>query len=666
MAIAKVIYKESSSATGEVWMDVTQKTVTSATMLSDITALKNDGTGVVGNIAFKSATNLRFSSSTATFVVPSGYYSGAINWTITSKGAETFTPAETVQTIASYQWLTGSQTIAAISSTYVGTGVSRRTAANLTANGSTITAAAGYYSSAVSKSISGGTATTPATTITANPTITVNANGLITATTSTSQNITPTIVSGYISTGTAGKISVSGTNTSQLTSVAAATIYPSTVAQTISSGRYLTGTQTFAPVTTVNLEASYIASGVTVKVGDAANASRISQVTGTFAGGGGGFYEAWAVNDTTNNPIDASNSEHLTGIAALSRIHNRAFYGRGFTYGTYNFNEVSAIDLEGFCVAAGPYNASPKSITLNFPKCTYVGVSAFRGFYALYSVTLPLAQSLNSSTFYNCSSMQYIELGSCSEIGSNCFVNCTALSSVSIPECVRIYTYGFASNYSLSSVYSPKLKRIDDNGFSQCHTLQYITLSNCESLGRYAFADCSQLAGPIVASRLSYVSQCAFISCITLSEIDFPSCTYFSSGVFSQCRGLTKAYLSALTTLPAYTFYSCSQLNDVSLPVCSIISSSAFQGCSGLESITLPACTYIYASAFYSCYKLSAVYLTGSSMAALATRSALWSTPIQDSSYLGYFGSIYVPSSLLASYQTATNWVSYSSRIVGI
>lgn len=51
MAISKVIYKSSASAQGETWMDVTGKTVTASSMLNGVTALKNDGTDVTGNIA---------------------------------------------------------------------------------------------------------------------------------------------------------------------------------------------------------------------------------------------------------------------------------------------------------------------------------------------------------------------------------------------------------------------------------------------------------------------------------------------------------------------------------------------------------------------------------------------------------------------------------------
>lgn len=62
-----------------------------------------------------------------------------------------------------------------------------------------------------------GSATTPATTITANPTISVSASGLITASVSKTQGVTPSVTAGYVSSGTSGTIAVSGSNTSQLT-----------------------------------------------------------------------------------------------------------------------------------------------------------------------------------------------------------------------------------------------------------------------------------------------------------------------------------------------------------------------------------------------------------------------------------------------------------------
>ena len=126
-----------------------------------------------------------------------------------------------------------------------------------------------------------GSATTPATTITANPTITVSSSGLITATASASQNITPTISAGYVSSGTAGTVTVSGSKTQQLTTKGATIYNTSTTDQTIASGTYLTGTQTIKAVTVSGLDASKILSGTTVMVGDANDADRIASVSGT-------------------------------------------------------------------------------------------------------------------------------------------------------------------------------------------------------------------------------------------------------------------------------------------------------------------------------------------------------------------------------------------------
>jgi hypothetical protein len=51
MPVSKIIFKSSAEATPEVWMDTTQKTVTAGSMLDGVTALKNDGSDITGNIS---------------------------------------------------------------------------------------------------------------------------------------------------------------------------------------------------------------------------------------------------------------------------------------------------------------------------------------------------------------------------------------------------------------------------------------------------------------------------------------------------------------------------------------------------------------------------------------------------------------------------------------
>lgn len=140
----------------------------------------------------------------------------------------------------------------------------------LNVNGSgTYTAPTGHaYSPVV---VPAGSVTAPSSISGTSATVSTGTNTL---TLSKSVSVTPNVTtSGYISSGTAGNSSVS--LTASVTTKAAATITPGTTNQTISSGTYLTGTQTISG--DANLVAGNIKSGTT-----------IFGVLGTYTGGGGG------------------------------------------------------------------------------------------------------------------------------------------------------------------------------------------------------------------------------------------------------------------------------------------------------------------------------------------------------------------------------------------
>ena len=204
MAVAKVIYKSSAEATPEVWMDTTQKTVDAGKLLSGETALKNDGTGVTGNIATKTSSNLTASGATVT--APAGYYAsdasksvstatqatpsisvnsstGVITASATqtagyvsagtksatenlsTQAGATVSPTESEQTaVAAGKYTLGAVKVGAISSTYVGSGVTQNDSDDLTTSGATVTAPAGYYAEDATKTIASGTEGTPTAT----------------------------------------------------------------------------------------------------------------------------------------------------------------------------------------------------------------------------------------------------------------------------------------------------------------------------------------------------------------------------------------------------------------------------------------------------------------------------------------------------------------------
>lgn len=192
-----------------------------------------------------------------------GYYYGTITGNpvqLPTASASTYTPTESEQTILGVgTYITGSIKIAAISSTYVGSNIARKSSADLTASGSVVTAPAGYYSASASKAVAAGSVAVPNKTITANPTISVSAAGVITASVAGSSNVSPTVTAGYVTSGTQGTMSVSGSSTFSLTTQAAATITPSESQQTaVASQRYTTGNVVVAAIS-----ADYVGSSVT-------------------------------------------------------------------------------------------------------------------------------------------------------------------------------------------------------------------------------------------------------------------------------------------------------------------------------------------------------------------------------------------------------------------
>ena len=132
-------------------------------------------------------------------------------------------------------------------------------------------------------------------------------------------------------------------------------------------------------------------------------------------------------------------------------------------------------------------------------------------------------------------------------------------------------------------------------------------------------------------------------------------------------RTLSTYTNSRVTSIGSYAFEYCSRLTTVSFPAVTTIGSYAFCYCSRLTTVSFPAATSIDVYAFYNCYKLGSVFLAGSSVCTLSNSNAFAGTPYTGhSTYFSGTPYIYVPSSLVASYQAATNWTYFSSYFSAI
>lgn len=180
--------------------------------------------------------------------------------------------SETVTADSGYDGLDEvSVSVGAISSTYVGSGITQRSSTDLSVSGATVTAPAGYYSSSASVSVSSGTEGTPSATkgtvsnhaVSVTPSVT-NSAGYISGGTHTG-----TAVSVSASELVSGTLSVTSSGTKDVTNYASASIPAGTVTapSTISgsSATVSTGTNTLTLSKTVSVTpsvtAGYVSSG---------------------------------------------------------------------------------------------------------------------------------------------------------------------------------------------------------------------------------------------------------------------------------------------------------------------------------------------------------------------------------------------------------------------
>ena len=149
---------------------------------------------------------------------------------------------------------------------------------------------------------------------------------------------------------------------------------------------------------------------------------------------------------------------------------------------------------------------------------------------------------------------------------------------------------------------------------------------------------CNMLQKVEIGKNVTSIGNSAFYSCYSLSSVSIPQ---------------------GVTSIDTYTFYNCSSLSSVSIPSSvTSIGSSAFYNCHSLSSVSIPSSvTSIGNSAFSSCYGMAIYDFTNhTSVPTLVSTNAFSSIPSDCV--------IKVPSSLLSTWKSATNWSTYASKIV--
>lgn len=209
-------------------VDLTGTTATADKILSGYGAFGADGAWMDGTAIASSGSGVVWQDS-------QGYVHLSDEGDIPLQ-TKTVTPSETAQAITpdNGYYALDKVNVGAISSSYVGSDIARRSSSDLTASGATVTVPSGYYSAQASKTVASGSVTAPTSIGGTAATVTTGTNTL---TLSKTVSVTPNVTAaGYISSGTAGNSSVSLTASISTRSSSDLTVSGATV--TVPSGYY--------------------------------------------------------------------------------------------------------------------------------------------------------------------------------------------------------------------------------------------------------------------------------------------------------------------------------------------------------------------------------------------------------------------------------------------
>lgn len=395
----------------------------------------------------------------------------------------------------------------------------------------------------------------------------------------------------------------------------------------------------------------------------------------------------------------------------------------------YNKSEIPEHKLEAQYFL-GSLSASSCSLTqLSLSKLKYISPYALYQCNGITEVNLPEVRIIPQYAFAFCTNISSLNISKVEEIGDAAFQRCSGLTELNLGDVKSIGTYAFSQCYSLNTVSINTIYSIGAYAFQYCSKLKSITLNEINSLGGYAFAYCYSLSEVTINPRnYAYINGQVFLECSGLQKVtinlpekgltnnnqytfagcyhieDFTltgsnpglSLSYFLAGTsisnfyandivssntaYWMCWDAKIKYIEMknLDAVPIYMFSGNSSLITAKLDNASIIGYSTFTNCTNLQYIEFPNVTVLsnsnnwngnyVLSTFYNCQKLSVLVFGASQSVNFSGtfNGFLNNTPLYTSTYLGYFGSIYVRKSLIGKYIADSRWATYSSRFTAI
>ena len=212
--------------------------------------------------------------------------------------------------------------------------------------------------------------------------------------------------------------------------------------------------------------------------------------------------------------------------------------------------------------------------------------------------------------------------------------------------------------HSLEDFEDSRITEINQFKFFRNQTLKSVNLPNATKIGNRTFDSCYNLESVIIPKIDALVGS-LFIDCYKLKAIDTSGSNKIGDGVFYECYSLNDVDLSNITTIGAESFKE-SGVGTFILPKCTRTSYGSFFGLrvSTIDFFELPA---ISSDSFIDTYSLAHLIIRTNTVCSNQRSGAFNNSLIKEG-----LGWIYVPSNLVDSYKSASNWSTYADRIVSL
>jgi len=160
------------------------------------------------------------------------------------------------------------------------------------------------------------------------------------------------------------------------------------------------------------------------------------------------------------------------------------------------------------------------------------------------------------------------------------------------------------------------------------------------------------------SDSITQISSSVFYNCTSLKSVNLPNCVTNNqsvSDVFRGCTNLEHVYMPKVVLIGSNSFRDTTSLKKIALPSLTNSRSDFFNG-SGVEEADMGQCSNVYINTFGNCHNLIAVIFRKTDSIVVNSNAQAFNNSTLTGYGGTYSGHIYVPSALISSYQSATNW----------